>query len=556
MSKEYTINDIESLSFAEGVRQKIPMYLGSNDTEGIYQAFKEVVNNSTDEALMGYGNVIKISVNEEENYVAIVDEGRGIPFGKREDGENVLISIFSKAHTGGKFNNKNYTVSSGINGIGIKATCLSSEKFEAQVWRDGRTATVYFEKGKLISYKEDVSKTKKHGTYIRFKPDKEVFKNMDNGFSYQRICDEIESISFLNSNIKFIVRDVVLEVEKEFYSENGVADLLLSKVKKPLMKQPIICKAKDRTDELEIAFMYASNKEESYVFVNGLMCPEGGSPITGLISAITSFFNKLFRGDLDSALLRKGLVYAVNCKVAEPSFANQTKSKVNNPNLRTLAAQAMKEGLEQFSYSNEFKDILELLSNVQKAEKAANKMRDSILNKTKEIQKIQKNKLAFIDRLKDSEYLGENSILLCVEGLSPSSMIAKARDYSKYGLLALRGKPLNCLSNTPDRYLNNEEIKLILYAMGIDLNNYNAKKLRYGKLGICVDADDDGFHIALLILAALQELCPQLIKEDRVCWLHAPLFVETLKDGTRKFYYTDEERNKANITGHLLRMKG
>lgn len=491
MEQKYDANSIESLSFKDGVRTRISMYLGTPDTEGIYQALKEVVNNSTDEALMGYGDKIEITVDEKENFVSILDYGRGIPFQVKEDGTNVLVDIFTKAHTGGKFNNKAYTTSSGLNGIGIKATCLSSELFEAQSVRDGKIASVFFKKGVLRNYREiDNTSNLPNGTYIRFKPDKEVFIGMTEGFTFERICSEIENISYLNKGIHFIITNDNTKETKEFYSKNGIADFIKVKATKPLMKKPIICSAKDETDELEVAFMWTGGHEESYVFVNGLMCHEGGSPITGAKTAITNQIKKLSGKSFEPELIRKGMVYAINCKVANPQFANQTKSSIGNKNLRTLASQAFKEGLEEFSRTSEFNTIIDMISRIQKAERAADKAREAILTHNKEMQNIRKSKLAFIEKLKDSRQLGEDSILLCVEGDSAASMVAKARNVDKYGLLALRGKLINCLSNPEEKYLANEEIKLLLYAMGIDINNYNPKKLRYGKIGICVDGDE------------------------------------------------------------------
>lgn len=486
----YNINSIESLSFKDGVRMRIPMYLGTDDTEGIYQALKEVINNSTDEALMGFGNKITISVNEEENYVSVIDEGRGIPFGIRDNGENVLVSIFSKAHTGGKFDNKSYTTSSGLNGIGIKATCLSSEKFEAQVEREGKRAMIFFEKGELINYKEDTCDANKHGTYIRFKPDKEVFKNMTEGFSYNRICEETKTISYLNKKIHFIVKNDITNEEKDFYSENGIADFIKNKVENPLMKSPIIVTKSDGTDEVEVAFMWTNDESQSYVFVNGLFCPEGGSPVTAAKTTTTTSIKRLSGRDFSPDLIRKGLVYAINCKVQNPSFANQTKSKINNANLRTLTSSAFKEGLEEFSNTADFKAIIEMMNKMQKAEKAADKAREAVLNHNKEMNEIRKNKLAFIDKLSDAEILGQDSILTIVEGDSAGSSIAMGRDTKKYGILRIRGKMKNSLKADDEEIYKNEEIKLLLYALGIDINKYDSSKLRYGKVAICVDPDE------------------------------------------------------------------
>ena len=561
MSNIYDINSIESLTFKDAVRLRIPMYLETDDTEGIYQALKEAVNNSTDEALMGYGNKIIITINEEENFASVTDEGRGIPFGKREDGENVLVAIFSKPHTGGKFNDKNYTMVAGLNGIGIKATCLSSEKFEAQSVRDGKIATVYFEKGELINYQEHKNTAKlPTGTYLRFKPDKEVFKNMDEGFSYNRVCEEIKNISYLNKKIHFIVKNDITGQEKEFYSENGIADFIMDKVKNPLMSAPIIINKSDATDEIEVAFMWTGDSYQEYIFVNGLYCNEGGVPITGAKTTITTKMKQFLNKDISPDIIRRGLVFAINCRVANPSFANQTKSKINNPNLRTLASEAFKEGLEDFSHTQDFAGIIEMINKFAKAEKAADKARQDALSRQKKYQDLSKKKIAFIDKLSDAENLGQDSILCIVEGDSAGNAAAAGRDTKKYGILRLRGKMINGLKEEDDKtYYDNKEIELLLYALGINPSHYDPSKLRYGKIAICVDSDDDGYHIALLILANLQRICPQFLKENRIYWLRSPLFIEQDNNGKPlRCWYTDEEFNKARsaIKSNIKRVKG
>ena len=261
-------------------------------------------------------------------------------------------------------------------------------------------------------------------------------------------------------------------------------------------------------------------------------------------------------------MIRKGLVYAINCKVANPSFANQTKSKINNPNLRTLASTAFKQGLEEFSNTPDFSIIVEMMNKFQKAEEAAEKARQNVLNQQKKMNELRNQKVAFIDKLNDADVLGEDSILCVVEGDSAGESIIIGRDYKKYGVIKLRGKMKNGLKEKNDeKYYNNKEIELLIYALGIDINNYNPKKLRYGKLAICVDADDDGGHIGLLIMANLHRLCPQFLKENRLFWLRCPLHIAYAKDMTPlSWYYTDAElaeaKAKGLVKGDLERIKG
>ena len=559
MNSNYGVDNIQHLEIREAMRSRIQMYLGSDDTEGIYQSLKEIINNSTDEALAGYGNRIEIGLGE-NNLIYVRDWGRGVPFGIK-DGRNILVAIYTESHTGGKFDKGAYKNSSGLNGIGGTAVCMSSTSFTVQSRRDGKAATAIFEKGNLKDYKErPLSANEETGTTVEFMPDKEVFQNMEEDFSYDRICNEIKNISYLNKGIHFIVKDLVNNKKQEFYSENGIADFITDKVKEPLMPAPIIVSKSDGTDELEIAFMWTGGSYEEYVFVNGLYCPEGGSPVTGAKTTITTSIKRLANKDFSPDLIRKGLVLAINCKVANPSFANQTKSKINNPSLRTLASQAFKEGLEEFANTPSFNAIIEMMNKFAKAEKAADKAREAVLNQQKKMSELRKQKIAFIDKLTDAEDLGQDSILCIVEGDSAGNAVAVGRDSKKYGIMRIRGKMKNGLKEDDEKaYYENNEIELLLYALGIDPHNYNPNKLRYGKIAICVDADDDGYHIALLIMANLHRLCPQFLKENRLYWLRSPLFIEQDKSGKPiSCYYTNEEfdakRNK--LKGNIKRIKG
>ena len=491
---EYGIDEIKSLDFREAVRERIQMYLGSDDLDGTYQALKEIINNSTDEAIAGFGDKIEISISEKENYVAVIDYGRGVPFGIRDDGENVLVSIYSRSHTGGKFEEGAYKNASGLNGIGAKCVCLSSEKFEVQSNRDGKFANAYFEKGELISYHEGKTDAP-NGTYVRFKPDPEVFKTGEIGYSYSKICDDIKSISYLYNGITFVVTNSDTKKSQTYCAKNGIKDFIKDNINKPLNSHIIYDTITDGEDKLEIAFQWGDGKEQSYVFVNGLLCPEGGSPITGAKTAITRTFNSLSKQNFDGDSIRDGMFYVINCSVAHPSFANQTKSKINNTNLRSMASTCFSNALKSMAlkYKNEFDDIVEILKKVAKAEAAAEKARQQVLNAAKEVEKNQKRKVFSSDKLKDAEFLGENSTLLIVEGDSAMGGMAQARDYTKYGILAIRGKIINCLSNPEEKIFQNEEIKLLLSAMNIVPGRYDGKKLRYGKIAICTDADRRNF---------------------------------------------------------------
>ena len=552
----YGIDDIKSLDFREGVRERIQMYLGSDDLDGTYQAFKEIINNSTDEAIAGFGNKIEITIDEENNVVTVRDYGRGVPFGIREDGENVLVSIYSKSHTGGKFEEGAYKNSSGLNGIGAKCVCLSSKIFTVRSYRDGKGAQAIFKEGFLVDYRE-FDTQELNGTFVKFQPDPAVFKNGKIGYSFDKISEDIKNISYLYSGVTF---EVVCGKKKNIYCATaGIADFIKDHVKKPLHQHIITESITDGEDKLEIAFQWGSGKEQSFVFVNGLLCVEGGTPITGAKTAITRTFNSLAKQSYEGDSIRQNLFYVINCSVKNPSFANQTKSKINNANLRSMASTCFSNGLKQMKarYTSEFDTINDLLKRYAKAEAAAEKARQNVLNAAKEVEKNQKKKVFASDKLKDAEFLGEKSTLLIVEGNSAMGGMAQARDYTRYGILAIRGKIINCLSNPEEKIFNNEEIKLLLSAMNIVPGRYNAQKLRYGKIAICVDADSDGSHIALLITAALQYLAPQFIKEGRLYWLRSPLYIVNNK-GKESYYFTDDEFSKVRtkIKGEVTRAKG
>ncbi len=415
----YDANSIESLSFRDGVRRRINMYLGSNDIEGTYQALKEIINNSTDEALAGYGDKIIITVNEKTNEISVEDFGRGVPFLVKEDGTNLLADIFTKAHTGGKFNHNSYKNSSGINGIGASCVCLSSEKFVVSSTRDGRRATAIFEKGNNVFYKEEDADKKKHGTLVCFVPDKEVFSEGEIGYSYERINQEIRDISYLYPGLTFVIENKSDGTKASYCAKNGIADFVKDNVKKPFHQHIIyIPNITDGQDIVEIAFQWGEGKEQSYVFVNGLRCPEGGSPITGAKTAITKTFNSLSNAEHNGDRIRENLFYVINCKVTNPSFANQTKTKINNANLRTLASKAFTEGLKKLccDYPKEFGAVVGLVEKMDKAERAAERARNAILNMEQKEKAQKKKKIALPDKFKDCERHGEGSMLIICEG--------------------------------------------------------------------------------------------------------------------------------------------
>lgn len=558
---EYNAQSIETLSFRDAIRTRVAMYMGSADNMGVLQCLREIITNSIDEATMGFGKKITVELFP-NNLVRITDEGRGCPFGKREDGTEALVAIYTMAHSGAKFNDKVFQNVAGMNGIGAKGVALSSDYFNVVSFRDGKFAKMELRKGIIEDYEEgdQLAGVNKTGTVVEFIPSPEVYNLEPININFEDVKKMCRDWSYLSKGISFVLTNHVTKEHVTYLSKNGMLDFMKDNADKALHKTPLHITVAENGVEAEIVMEWTNSRAEDWhVFTNGLENSEGGTSLTGIKTALTNFFKKKLKGEGSPDVLRKGLFYAVSCKVPNPSFANQTKTKINNPELRGLCQRATTQMLEEFEYrhGDEFQKILELLTKELKAEQAAERARKQVLEAVKDVEKNQKKKVFASDKLKDAEFLGENSTLLIAEGDSALGGLAQGRDYTRYGIMAIRGKIINALSNPDEKVYENEEIKLLLSAMNIIPGKYDSKKLRYGKLAICTDADSDGYHIGLLIMAALAHIAPQFIREGRLCWLRSPLYIVT-SGKTESYFFTDEEFNaaKGKIKGEVKRNKG
>ena len=559
---EYNAQSIETLSFRDAIRTRVAMYMGSADNMGVLQCLREIITNSIDEATMGFGKKITVELFK-NNRVRIMDEGRGCPFGKREDGTEALEAIYTMAHSGAKFNDKVFQNVAGMNGIGAKGVALSSDDFIVTSFREGKRAVLKLTNGlKTEFFVEDQPKQASNitGTIVEFVPSQEVYNLEPIKINFEEVKKMCRDWSYLSKGISFILTDHTTGETVTYLSKNGMLDFMKENADKALHKTPLHISLTENGIEAEIVMEWTNSRSENWhVFTNGLENSEGGTSLTGIKTALTNYFKKKLKGEGSPDILRKGLFYAVSCKVPNPSFANQTKTKINNPELRGLCQRATTQMLEEFEYrhGDEFQKILELLTKELKAEQAAERARKQVLEAVKDVEKNQKKKVFASDKLKDAEFLGENSTLLIAEGDSALGGLAQGRDYTRYGIMAIRGKIINALSNPDEKVYENEEIKLLLSAMNIIPGKYDSKKLRYGKLAICTDADSDGYHIGLLIMAALAHIAPQFIREGRLCWLRSPLYIVT-SGKTESYFFTDEEFNaaKGKIKGEVKRNKG
>lgn len=551
----YTANDIETLDFRSAIRKRIEMYMGSADNQGVLQCAREIISNCIDEAIMGYGSKITIEYLG-NNRLRVTDEGRGCPFGVREDGTEALEAIYMTAHSGGKFSDKTYQSVIGANGIGGKGVALSSDEFIVISKRNGEKATLKIKNGYKESFTIEKVPAVEHGTIVEYVPSQEVYRLEQVRTDFEAIKKMCKDWSYLNKGITFILKNVETKENLTLVSKNGLLDLIKDNADNAIHSTPIYYVMKEGPIEAEVAMMWTKGKEKSFTFTNGLHQSEGGTSLTGVKTAITNFIKKQFKGEFDGEMARTGLVYAVACKIPNPSFANQTKTKINNPELRGIAQRVAGNGLDEFTRRKptEFQTITDFLAKERKAEAAAERARKQVLDNVKEVNNAAKKGVFDVDKLADAESLGDNAVLLLVEGKSAGGAMQRVRDPRKYGILKLRGKIINALSNDFEDVMRNEEVKLFLKATGINISNYRESKLRYGKVAICVDADDDGMHIACLIISLLYKLAPEFLKEGRLCWLHAPLF-KVKKGKETKFYYT-EEQLRAGIKGEQTRFKG
>ena len=556
---EYNAKSIERLTFREGCRKRIGIYLGSADRTGVLAGLLELVNNATDEALVcPTAKSIELVIGPD--WASCRDYGRGMPHGPNDFSNEVMIDLLTENHSGAKFDDNAYGGKSrGLNGTGSAATCCSSDIFKITSYRDGAQWYMEFEKG-IPKYSQCVKSPlngEKGGTYIWYKPSQEVFSAEPIHFNYEEICKMMKEYSYFNKGITFIVTNAETKEVNKYISKNGLIDFAKNHIEAPIGGHPMHFSTTENDIDIEIIMQWTKGKEKFYLFSNGGENPDGGTPITGIKTAITTFMKKQFSGEFDSDLLRKGLVYICAVNLKNPIYDGQTKSKITNPELRGLAQRVTGQMLNEFMNRrpNDFKAVMDALATERKAEQAAERARRAVLEKVKEVNNAGKKGMIDVDKLADAENLGESAVLLLVEGKSAGGAMQRVRDPKKYGILKLRGKIINALSNDMDKVLANEEVTLFLKATGINISNYRESKFRYGKVAICVDADDDGMHIACLIMALLYKFAPEFLKEGRLYWLHAPLFKVT-SGKTAQYFYTEEQVKQSKAKGTQQRFKG
>jgi topoisomerase-4 subunit B len=495
---------------------------------------KEVLDNSIDEHMMGYGRSIEVKISEHR--VEIRDYGRGIPLGK-------VIDCVSKINTGGKYDSGAFQKSVGLNGVGTKAVNALSDYFKVQSYRDGETKIAEFEKGVLKEDRPIEKSSDRNGTKVIFTPDASIFKNYH--FIPEYLENQIWNYAYLNAGLTINFNG------KKFFSDRGLYDLLSNKVDEESARYPIIHL---KGNDIEIAITHSNQYgEEYYSFVNGQYTTQGGTHLAAFREAIVKTVREFYKKDYDSSDIRQSVVAAIAVRVQEPVFESQTKTKLGSqsvgpegPTLRTFVNDFIKTELDNYLHKNPaVADAL--LKRILQSERERKEISGikKLANERAKKANLHNKKLrdcrVHYDDAKANEDLKNNTMLFITEGDSASGSITKSRDVQTQAVFSLRGKPLNCFGMTKKVVYENEEFNLLQHALNIEDGIEN---LRYRKIVIATDADVDGMHIRLLIMTYFLQFFPDLVKNGHLFILDTPLFRVRNKKETI-YCYSDEERQRA-----------
>lgn len=532
----YNDEDIKTLDWMEHIRKRPGMYIGklgdgSHADDGIYVLLKEVLDNSIDEYMMGFGKTIEVTIAD--GMVSVRDYGRGVPLGK-------VVDVSSKMNTGAKYDNKAFKKSVGLNGVGIKAVNALSSLFRITSWRDGESKEVEYSKAVVTRDSGTIPSKEPNGTLVTFVPDDTIFKN------YQYKEDFIEPLLknyvFLNSGL------TILYNGKKYYSRHGLVDLL----NEYLTSEPLYPIIHLKGEDIEVVITHCNQYgEEYYSFVNGQHTTQGGTHLSAFKEAIGRVIKEYYNKNFEYTDIRAGIVAAISIKVEEPVFESQTKTKLgskdmgpNGPTVTKFINDFLKKELDNYLHiETETSDIL--LKKIQDSEKE----RKAIAGVTKLARERAKKANLHNKKLRDcrihlndakGDKTEETSIFI-TEGDSASGSITKSRDPNLQAVFSLRGKPLNSFGLTKKIVYENEEFNLLQAALNIE---DGLDGLRYNKVIIATDADVDGMHIRLLLITFFLQFFPDLIKQKHVYILQTPLF--RIRNKQKTIYcYSEEEKQKA-----------
>ena len=560
---KYTDDNIRTLEGVTHIRMRPGMYIGRlgdgrSQDDGIYVMLKEIVDNSIDEFSMGFGKQITIDIAE-DGLVSVRDYGRGIPLGS-------VVKAVSVLNTGGKFDDKAFKKSVGLNGVGSKAVNALSSDFRVCSYRDGLSHWANFVKGELVGEAEEPTK-EKNGTLISFRPDTEMFGSFS--FNMDYVETMVKNYSYLKKGLTLVLNGT------SYRSENGLLDLVNDNLSEEPLYPPIHLEGEDIEIVLSHGNAYGENISS---FVNGQNTRDGGTHLAAYREAIAKTLKEFFGKNYEPADCRQGVVGAISIQIQEPKFESQTKIKLGStylwekngdvgPTIRSFVNDFVSKALDD--YLRIHKEIVPIIEEKIKSNKQEREEIAGIQKKTREKNKkanVYNKKLRdcryhYNDKITDrtpqdiQDYIDASSIFI-TEGDSASGTITKARNANYQAVFSLRGKPINCYKESRKRVAENEELNLLISALGVedDLEN-----LRYNRIVVATDADDDGMHIRMLVLTFFMKYYPDLIRRGHVHILQTPLFrVRNKKDNVYCYDQAEKEKAIAQLkTGvEITRFKG
>ena len=550
---DYSEENIITLEWYEHIRRRAGMYIGrlgngDRQGDGIYVLLKEVIDNSVDEFSMGFGKRIDITIDEDRT-VTVRDFGRGIPLGS-------VVDVTSKLNTGGKFDTEAFQKSVGMNGVGTKAVNALSSDFWVESFRDGQSSFAHYSRGILLDSGLRET-TEKNGTLIRFIPDEQMFEGY--AFHMDIVETMVKNYSYLKKGLTLVLNGV------PYKSENGLLDLVTENMAETPLYPLIHLEGQD----IEIVLTHGTSYGENISsFVNGQNTRDGGTHLAAYREAIAKTFKDFFKKDYKPEDIRQGVVGAIAIQIQEPIFEGQTKTKLGStymwerqvknkdgststdrgPTIRSFINDFVSKNLDNYLHMH-----LDIVPVIEKKIKEAQAEREEIAGiqkKTRERNKkanVYNRKLRdchihFNDKpLKNKEDEREKSSIFITEGDSASGTITKARNANTQAVFSLRGKPINCFKESRKKVAENEELNLLISALGVE---EDLDDLRYNNIIVATDADDDGMHIRMLVLTFIMKYYPDLIRRGHVHILQTPLFrVQTKK--TTRYCYSIEEKEKA-----------
>jgi len=571
MATKYDENSIKILEGLEAVRKRPGMYIGSTDKRGLHHLIWEIVDNSVDEIINGYGNKVKI-VLYKDGSISIEDDGRGVPVGMHPSGMSTPEVIYTVLHAGGKFEEGGYKVSGGLHGVGASVVNALSKWMEVTIKRDGHEYFIRFKDGgKLDSKLKEIGNTNKTGTKVRFLPDPDMFEVTR--FSYSTICERMQECAFLLKNITIEVMAEEDGRSEVFHYENGLEAFVdyLNDGKTALHKTVMFESKKDKIN-VAVAFQYTDTYSESVIsFVNNVKTNDGGTHEVGFKSALTRVFNEYAKSNkylkekdknLEGSDTREGITAIISLQIPEEllQFEGQTKSKLGTPSARTIVDSVVSEKLQFFLEENKAvaTNIMDKIIKSKAVREAARKARDEARSEKGK----GKKEGALSGKLTPAQSKDpKKNELFLVEGDSAGGSAKQGRNRKFQAILPLRGKVINAEKTRLEEILKNEEINTIIHTVGAGVgSDFNVEESNYDKVIIMTDADDDGAHIQILLLTFFYRYMKPLIETGHVYVAMPPLYKITC--GKEHYYvWTDAERKEIldkhkNVKTSTQRYKG